>query len=524
MESQPPELLGIDGGRLQADVLSLAIMLSEVAEGQQGRDPQPDARLAVARCLRSADMHVRRGQHFLLKPVLWSRLAELASRVMADFAAAPQEASAASVLLPPISDFLSAVGTRKPGCAPQLNRVCHSLLASVQQLLEGPSQLLSAAGVAAHGVTLVHEAALSILGAIKIAVWCGCSFTSVVDVSRPAALLLQQCQALLTDSTTVVQLRVPQRYPSCAQTLCSSLTVVQNVVLAAKDASEFVRDFLGCIIDGNSDRNTRISYIAARQQQLQALSAAVACPTFMYGLEVNFALFADLAQATMHSCAALLADVAIKSAEAMHCDPALICQPAGLAATVAVGAASALAFAALDSSGGRPVPGVARDIPGTMQYASKAAHYMHALAQHLIEPACAHAETARQGLATSGAAQSLVRLLSWLSEPTTAVAMASGVLKEALPALRLMATDEEMRQVLAAAGGPYEWKPVAAALRRRLPRRMAARFLPEVDSVSATVAQRAGNLVDSVDGDAVAFAAADAAMAELLLVRVMLHF
>lgn len=184
------ELIGIDESRLQTDVLSLAMALSGVAEGQQGQDPLPDARLAVARCLRSAEMRVRSGRHFLLNPRVWTRLAELASRVMADFAAAPREASAASVLLPPISDFLTAVGIRKPECAPQLQEVGRSLLASVQLLLEGPSQPLTAAGVATRGSALVDEAASSILGAIKIAQWSGGGgITSVVDVSRPAAHL-----------------------------------------------------------------------------------------------------------------------------------------------------------------------------------------------------------------------------------------------------------------------------------------------------------------------------------------------
>ncbi len=191
---------------------------------------------------------------------------------------------------------------------------------------------------------------------------------------------------------------------------------------------------------------------------------------------------------------------------------------------MAVASASALEFAALDSSGGRRVPVVGIHVPGTMQYAAKAAHYMHVLAQHLLKPGCANAETARDSLSTSGAAQSLVRLHFWLSEPTTAVATAWGVLKEALPALRLMATDKGMRKILAAAGGPHEWDPVAAALRRRLPRRMAARFLPEVDGVSAAVAKRAGNVAASVDVDAAAVAAAEAAMTELLLVRAVVLF
>ena len=112
-----------------------------------------------------------------------------------------------------------------------------------------------------------------------------------------------------------------------------------------------------------------------------------------------------------------------------------------------------------------------------------------------------------------------MRLLLWLSDPATAVATASGVLAEALPALRLMAADEAMQQVLAAADGPHEREPVAVALRRRLPRRMAARFLPEVDRVLAAVAGRDAHVLGGTSSESAAIVAAEAAMAELLQVR-----
>ena len=110
-------------------------------------------------------------------------------------------------------------------------------------------------------------------------------------------------------------------------------------------------------------------------------------------------------------------------------------------------------------------------------------------------------------------AAALVRLLAWLAKPTSPTATASGVLAEALPALEhRVCTRAPMRQLLAEAGGRWEWAPVAAALHRRLPRRMAARFLPELDRVTAAVA---GSPLLSEDA---ASAAADAAMASLVLV------
>ncbi len=214
----------------------------------------------------------------------------------------------------------------------------------------------------------------------------------------------------------------------------------------------------------------------------------------------------------------LLAYIAKFVATAIVYEPSLISQPASLAATATSGAVSALKFAPLDSISGSRPPDIETKMRGCMQYTADAVTLFHVLAQQLVEPSRTNAEAARSILTTREAAQSLVQLLLWLSEPTTAIATASGVLSEALPALRLMAADEEMRQMLAVEGVPHEWKPVAAALRRRLPRRMAARFLPEVDRVSAAVAGRAVRAPDKATSEAAAIAAAEAAMAELLQV------
>ncbi len=85
-------------------------------------------------------------------------------------------------------------------------------------------------------------------------------------------------------------------------------------------------------------------------------------------------------------------------------------------------------------------------------------------------------------------AAQLQHLLKWLADPITPVATASAVLQGALTSLeRLAASCSTTRQILAAVGGPGEWAPVAAALHRRLPRRMKARYLPDIDRVSAVV-------------------------------------
>ncbi len=78
--------------------------------------------------------------------------------------------------------------------------------------------------------------------------------------------------------------------------------------------------------------------------------------------------------------------------------------------------------------------------------------------------------------------------------PTTPVATASAVLVEALAGLEALAAACPATQLaLAESDGEFEWAPVAAALRQRLPRRMAARFLPELDRVSTAVTAIAGS-------------------------------
>ncbi len=110
------------------------------------------------------------------------------------------------------------------------------------------------------------------------------------------------------------------------------------------------------------------------------------------------------------------------------------------------------------------------------------------------------------------AALELQRMLAWVAE-SPAIAITTGVLTEALPALAAVArADAESSQQLAIKGGLHEWAPVAEILRRRLPRRMAAHLLPMVEAVTAAVAG------SPAAGKKNAMAAANAAMAALLLV------
>ena len=213
---------------------------------------------------------------------------------------------------------------------------------------------------------------------------------------------------------------------------------------------------------------------------------------------------------TAYRGAAYLRDVIMHVTEAQHVCPSLFCVASGLASTVAGVAADTLVFAQYDSHTNQRPSVIQGRLPGHMQYAAEAVRYLHLLAQHL-------SQLGRHNL--QGVVPALIRLLTWLSKPTTAIATASGVLAEALPALRLKAADDDVRRMLAASGGPQEWVPVAEALKRRLPRRMAARFLPDIDCVSAVVAGRGAGAVDAAATDTTAVAAAEAAMSTLLQAR-----
>ncbi len=419
------------------------------------------------------------------------------------------------MLLPPISSFLDAVGHSKPECAAQqIAGARCSLLASVKLMLEASSPLLTSKGVATHGPFLVGEAVSSLKCAITIARWLP-GTRSLVDC-RLAAKLLLQCHTLLVDREVAAQLDQLQRYPLCS--LLSRhrgpLTIAASLALLANGASHIIIEHMFGMFDTESDDDIPVTVLADCQQQLVALSAIVAVPPLTHSSV--FELREHLIRPSEYEGTVLLTEAAISLAAAISHTPSLISQHEVLAATVAAGTVSTLVFAELDISRGRRPPAIESKMPGCMQYAAHAASFLHVLAQQLLKPNRANAEAARSTLSTQGAVQSLLRLLLWLSKPTTAVATASGVLAEALPTLLLMSADEEMRKMLAAAGGLHQWEPVPVALRRRLPRRMAARFLPEVDRISAAVAGCTAYAPGATGINAAAVAAAEAAMAELL--------
>ncbi len=295
---------------------------------------------------------------------------------MASFAAAPEAASAASVMMPPISNFLASMGGSRPECLQKLSRVRRSLLASVQRLLEGPAPFLTGANVTSRGSVVVGEAAQMIFSAIGVALWAG-GFEMPDDISRPAALMLQQCQALMVDSTIAAQLRERQRYPMCSLATTQPLAIAESLARLAEGALELVITYVDGIFNAEIFLETqKIDIVAGSQQQLLALSAAVTRPAPMQGLTTEPPGSVQQLVPAAYKGAALLANVAVISAAALDKNPSSICQPAGLAATVAAGAVAVLAFAPSDSSSGRRPPNIEQYMPGCMQYARHAAGFL----------------------------------------------------------------------------------------------------------------------------------------------------
>ncbi len=87
MGARAPEIVKTDGNSVFDSVLLHATRLSGVAEKQQGQKPHPDVRLAVAGCLRAAELRVRSNLSFVPRPQQCIMLMEAASRVMASCSA-----------------------------------------------------------------------------------------------------------------------------------------------------------------------------------------------------------------------------------------------------------------------------------------------------------------------------------------------------------------------------------------------------------------------------------------------------
>ncbi len=303
-------------------------------------------------CLRAAESRLRSGLPCVLPVCIM--LTELAGCIMVSFAAAPKAASAASVLLLPISSFLDTAGICTSECAQKLVAARRSLLASARLVLEGTLPLLSAPSVAAHGPAVVVEAAISIVGAISISALARADAAPPVEI-QTEALALQQLQALLADPIAA-QLKERLRYPLC------SLDCVQSTSVAAQLAGlevslEHVITLMADLLNSKPCRQNLTSSLAGTQQQLLALSTAVARPALVRGSGVWPPNCGQQPATAVYQGATLLAKIASLSAGALHQAPSSVCQPTGLGSVLAAAAVSALAFAEVDGNSNttRPV-------------------------------------------------------------------------------------------------------------------------------------------------------------------------
>lgn len=163
-------------------------------------------------------------------------------------------------------------------------------------------------------------------------------------------------------------------------------------------------------------------------------------------------------------------------------------------AIMAMAATALLGFAEFDSrAGGRRPPETGSRLPGSMQLAAAGAAMMRCVAGHMHPRSTISLDADVRGDVSSARlplmlVTALRNVLIWLAEPATPVATASKVLSETPEGMKaVVASTGAVQQALATVGGSAEWAPVAGALHRRLPRRMAARFLTEVDHISAAV-------------------------------------
>lgn len=232
-------------------------------------------------------------------------------------------------------------------------------------------------------------------------------------------------------------------------------------------------------------------FLVGRGRQLYAMAAAVALPGRMAPGESSAVVQELQPSAWRYTVAGFLAGTLQLFQEPQR---SLADDGRVAVSSVSAVAVALLSFAELDSRRSCRPSDVRNSFPGGMQLAADAARYLHSLGRLLQSSEATHAADAHAALSSQSTAITLRNAMAWLADAATPVATASTVLGEGLPALAVMVeADETTRLPLATAGGPWERVPVAAALRRRLPRRMAARFMPDVERVTVAVSgQRCG--------------------------------
>lgn len=399
----------------------------------------------------------------------------------------------AMALCPIVRAFRLCTDHLQPQCKEAEEKACRTLFATARQLLKETPLAATPAAVAEYGAASTAAAAWAahcILDGVCLIRYAWGNARQLWRASDWHVLLLQRCAGLLADPAMQRQLQAPAPElhalaPYTSTVGCSTATALLSMTLWHGITTQFtaMRGFLQKFCGTASERR---EFLLGRPRQLHALAAFVALPGRVAG---NMALVArELhTSAWQYSVAGFLAD-----ALALLHDPQRSLADAKERAAVPPASAAAVAllsFGEIASRGGSRPSDVESTVPGNMQLVACAARCLHSLARLLQSGEAAHAAVACAALSSQSAAAMLRNAMAWLAEAATPVATASAVLAEGLPALAAMAgADEATRLLLAEAGGQQEWAPVAAALQQRLPRRMAARFVPDVERVTAAVA------------------------------------
>ncbi len=354
-----------------------------------------------------------------------------------------------------------------------------------------------------------------------------CSFTPHKDAeTAQAAQLTTMIELLTTDSSREALCKeVPDSLPAAATHVltCARGTAALDAVWVATSIAELIGLAVGIMCQSSSPR--MFKRMANLPMNVSALAASLICLACCPGV-LQLAVCRPEQQLPPYASGSLIESrVRLTRHVSIACrwlqqqlpqDRLPACLRQNQAAALKCSGAASVALLAAAERWGRT--NCWNEVPashlrgGWPVLARDAAALLHTMA---AQPA-ARQSAAMQALQDVNAAQALQQMVAWVAESPT-IASTTGALAEALPALETVAlADAEVSRQLAAKGGLHEWAPVADAFRRRLPRRMAARLLPMVESVASAIVERPAN--HHYD----AAATADAAMAALLLVRAVI--
>ena len=485
--------------------MGLAMRLFPVMHQQQ----LPQAALSeitetVAHCLQACEQYLEFKRQFL-RLGLWQPKSEVYLTLLAAplQCATPQLYRAASalepmavVLCPIVRAFRLCTHHLQPQCREAEEKACRTLFATARQLLKETPHAATPAAVAEYGAASTAAAAWAahcMLDSVCLIRYAWGNARQLWQVSDWHVLLLHRCARLLTDPALQRQLQAPAPKlhalaPYTTTAGCSSAAALLSMTLWHGIITDFTA-MRGCLREFCDTDSERREMLLGRARQLHALAAVVALPGRMSAGDIVLVARELHASAWQYNIAGFLAD-----ALALLHDPQRsladtkkrAAVPAAVAASVAL-----LSFGEVAGRRGSRPSDVESTVPGSMQLVACAARHLHSLARLLQSGEAASAAVACAALSSQGAAAMLRNTMAWLAEAATPVATASAVLAEGLPALAAIAgADEATWLALAEAGGQHEWAPVAAALQLRLPRRMAARFVPDVERVTAAVADR----------------------------------